>query len=88
MIRVLLADKQRLLHPGIRATLSTVDDITLVAELSDCARLQKLCQNDPPDIILLAPNIAGSSYLVTLNTLRQRVAPQYNVESCVRAALS
>lgn len=72
MIRVLLADKERLLHPGIRQTLATVEDITLLAELAECARLQTICQSNSPDVVLFSPNVAACSYLAILNTLRER----------------
>ncbi len=72
MIRVLLADKQCLLHPGIRHTLAAVEDIILLAELAGCTRLQTICQNDSPDVVLFSPNVAERSYLAILNTLRER----------------
>ncbi|GAA2107159.1 response regulator [Actinomadura alba] len=53
MIRVLLADDQRLVRAGFRSILDDEDDITVVAEASDGAEALRLAGVLRPDVVLM-----------------------------------
>lgn len=57
LIRVLLADSHKLMHPGIRAILSTQSGILLVETMTYHDQLKKCCQEHQADIILMSLNI-------------------------------
>lgn len=72
MIRVLLADAHRLLHPGIQAVLSAADDLTLIGEVTEGDALWQICQQEnQPDLLLLSPNVEGLDAAELLNAIRE-----------------
>lgn len=52
-IRVLLADDHNLVRAGIRALLSNMPEIQVVAEAADGRQIRALIQQDKPDIVLM-----------------------------------
>lgn len=71
MIRVLLADQHRLLHPSVRAILSETNEMVLVEEVTDSYGLQQNCREYYPDILLLSPNLDGSSITEILDSIKE-----------------
>ena len=72
MIRILLADRHRLLHPSIRAILSTTDDLMLIGEVTDSDKLRQNCQQEnQPDLLLFSPNVFPSSTAKILDDIRE-----------------
>lgn len=72
MIRILLADHHRLLHPSIRAILSTTDDLMLIGEVTDSDKLRQNCQQEnQPDLLLFSPNVVPSSTAKILDDIRE-----------------
>ncbi|MCA9936981.1 MAG: response regulator transcription factor [Ardenticatenaceae bacterium] len=72
MIRVLLADQHRLLHPAIRTLLSTTDDMTLVGEVTDRHELRQNCEEFCPDILLLSTNVTDSPLVKILDDIKEQ----------------
>jgi DNA-binding NarL/FixJ family response regulator len=68
-IRVLLADDHPLVRAGIRATLGTLEALTLVGEASDGHETQRLCRELKPDVLLLDLNMPGPPPVDTLINL-------------------
>jgi DNA-binding NarL/FixJ family response regulator len=72
LIRVLLADAHRLLHPGIQAILSTADDLTLIGEVTEGDALRQICQQENrPDLLLLSPNVEDLAATEALDAIRE-----------------
>ncbi|WP_416974393.1 response regulator [Streptomyces sp. 4F14] len=59
MIRILLADDQRLVRAGIRGILDDEDDLTVVAEAADGHAALAACRELRPDIALLDIRMPG-----------------------------
>ncbi|MCP5098197.1 MAG: response regulator transcription factor [Chloroflexi bacterium] len=72
MIRVLLADNHQLLHFGIRAILSTPDNITLIETAMYSDQLWQLTYEHQPDVILLALNIVDPPWTNVLKQIQQQ----------------
>lgn len=70
--RVMLADNHALIRSGIRTTLSTEQDITLVGEAVDGEQAQQLCVELMPDVLLLDLQMPGHRPIETVNFIRQR----------------
>ena len=62
MIKVLIADDQRLMRDGLKTILDLEDDITVVGTASDGLDAIKMCNELKPDVILMdirMPNLNG-----------------------------
>lgn len=56
-IRVLLADKERLIHDAVRLAIEEDERLRLVGELTGENDVQTMCPKLQPDILLLATNV-------------------------------
>jgi DNA-binding NarL/FixJ family response regulator len=63
MIRVLLADDQRLVRAGIRSILEDEDDIEVVAEAADGQKAISACRELRPDVVLMDSRMPGTDGL-------------------------
>jgi DNA-binding NarL/FixJ family response regulator len=59
MIKVLLADDQRLVRAGFRSILDDEDDITVVAEAGDGEQAIRACREARPDVVLMDIRMPG-----------------------------
>ncbi|MGW0660483.1 response regulator [Streptodolium elevatio] len=59
MIRVLLADDQRLVRAGFRSILEDEDDVTIVGEASDGEQAVALAREHRPDVLLMDIRMPG-----------------------------
>ncbi|MFJ7628290.1 response regulator [Streptomyces sp. NPDC097595] len=59
MIRILLADDQRLVRAGIRGILDDEDDLRVVAEAADGAVALDACRELRPDVVLMDIRMPG-----------------------------
>ncbi len=59
MIKVLLADDQRLVRAGFRSILQDEDDITVVGEVSDGEEAVAACRELRPDVVLMDIRMPG-----------------------------
>ncbi|VAW32380.1 hypothetical protein MNBD_CHLOROFLEXI01-723 [hydrothermal vent metagenome] len=60
LIRVLLADKERLLHDSIRLAIEDDERLLLVGQLTNESDLQTICSKLKPDILLLDTNLSNN----------------------------
>ncbi|MFI6451758.1 response regulator [Streptosporangium amethystogenes] len=77
MIRVLLADDEAMIRAGIRAILSTADDIEVVAEAADGHQAIDLALKHHPDICLLdirMPRLDGLQAAAELRRILPEIA--------------
>jgi DNA-binding NarL/FixJ family response regulator len=58
-IRILIADDHRLFREGVKALLSTTEEISILGEAEDGAAAVDACRLLQPDIILMDINIPG-----------------------------
>ncbi|MGP4085231.1 response regulator [Streptomyces sp. KR55] len=63
MIRVLLADDQRLVRAGIRSILEDEEDIEVVAEAADGQEAISACRELQPDVVLMDIRMPGTDGL-------------------------
>jgi DNA-binding NarL/FixJ family response regulator len=63
MIRVLLADDQRLVRAGFRSILDDQDDIEVVAEAADGKAAVSACRELKPDVVLMDIRMPGTDGL-------------------------
>jgi len=70
-IRVLIADDHPLIRAGLASTLSAEPDVLLVGEAADGEEVQRLCQEQRPDVLLLDLRMPGPPALETVACLRQ-----------------
>src|SRR5262249_18906287 len=59
-IRILIVDDHPVVRRGWMAVLGRQPDMTVVGEAADLGTALHLCQNDPPDVILLALRLPGA----------------------------
>ncbi|PID84782.1 MAG: hypothetical protein CSB13_11370 [Chloroflexi bacterium] len=69
-IRVLLADKERLIHDTVRLAIEDDERLLLVGELTGANDLQIICPKLQPDILLLATNVTEKP-LTLLETIHR-----------------
>jgi DNA-binding NarL/FixJ family response regulator len=69
MIRVLLADDQRLVRAGIRSILEDEDDIEVVAEAADGQKAISACRELQPDVVLMDIRMPGTDGLEAARTI-------------------
>ena len=63
MIRVVLADDQRLVRAGFRSILEDEDDIEVVGEAGDGDRVVAVCRELRPDVVLMDIRMPGTDGL-------------------------
>jgi DNA-binding NarL/FixJ family response regulator len=78
MIRVLVADDHALVRDGVRALLSTADDLEVVAEAGDGQEAVDRARETSPDVVLLDINMPGLGGLEAV-PLIQREAPHARI---------
>ena len=78
MIRVLIADDHMLVRDGVRALLSTADDIEVVAEAGDGREATDRARETLPDVVLLDIAMPGLGGLEAV-PLIQREAPRARI---------
>jgi DNA-binding NarL/FixJ family response regulator len=78
MIRVLIADDHALVRDGVRALLSTAEDIEVVAEAGDGQEAVDRAAETSPDVVLLDINMPGLGGLEAV-PLVQREAPRARI---------
>jgi DNA-binding NarL/FixJ family response regulator len=78
MIRVLIADDHALVRDGVRALLSTADDLEVVAEAGDGQEAVDRARETSPDVVLLDINMPGLGGLEAV-PLIQREAPRARI---------
>ena len=59
MIRVVVADDQRLVRTGLRMILTAVEDIEVVGEAADGNEAVALCAEEEPDVVLMDVRMPG-----------------------------
>ena len=70
-IRVLLADDHPLVRAGLRATIATAPDISLVGEATSGDEVRQLCEALSPHIVLLDLHMPGPAPLETVAHLHE-----------------
>ncbi len=78
MIKVLIADDHALVRDGVRALLSTADDMEVVAEAGDGQEAVDRARETSPDVVLLDINMPGLGGLEAV-PLIQREAPRARI---------
>jgi DNA-binding NarL/FixJ family response regulator len=78
MIKVLIADDHALVRDGVRALLSTADDLEVVAEAGDGQEAVDRARETSPDVVLLDINMPGLGGLEAV-PLIQREAPRARI---------
>ncbi|ROO85579.1 LuxR family two component transcriptional regulator [Actinocorallia herbida] len=63
MIRILLADDQRLVRAGFRSILEDEDDLTVVGEAGDGDTAVAVCRDLRPDVVLMDVRMPGTDGL-------------------------
>ncbi len=71
-LKVVIADDHRLMLEGIRAALSTADDIEIVGEASSGAQVLPLVACNDPDLVLLDVHMPHPDGLACLELIRKR----------------
>lgn len=73
MIKVLIADDHALVRDGVRALLSTAEDIEVVAEAGDGQAAVDRARESVPDVVLLDINMPGLGGLEAVPLLQREV---------------
>jgi DNA-binding NarL/FixJ family response regulator len=94
MLRVLVADDHRLMLEGVRAALSTADDIEVVGEAREGSEVPPLVNQLKPDVVMLDIRLPKLDGLACLEILRKRhpevkvvVLSAFNDAEHIQAAL-
>ncbi|MFJ7328981.1 response regulator [Streptomyces cyaneofuscatus] len=69
MIRILLADDQRLVRAGIRSILEDESDFEVVAEAADGRAAVSACREHHPDVVLMDIRMPGTDGLQAARTI-------------------
>ena len=72
MIKVLLAENQRLLREGIIAILSSTEDIHVIGSASTGEEAAELIEMESPDIILMDPQLGESDTMESTMRIKER----------------
>ena len=73
-IRVFVADNHPAFCAGIRATLDKTDDLQVIGEAHNLLQLQSQPAAKPPNILLIAANLAEDSLVKSVPTWKQQFA--------------
>lgn len=96
MIKVLLADDQRLVRAGFRSILDDEDDITVVGEAGDGEQAVQLCRELRPDVVLMDIRMPGVDGLEAarrilsdhqLDAVKVVILTTFDIDDYVYAAL-
>jgi DNA-binding NarL/FixJ family response regulator len=96
MIKVLLADDQRLVRAGFRSILDDEDDITVVAEAGDGEQAVQACRQLRPDVVLMDIRMPGVDGLEAarrilsdhrLDAVKVVILTTFDIDDYVYAAL-
>jgi DNA-binding NarL/FixJ family response regulator len=96
MIKVLLADDQRLVRAGFRSILDDEDDITVVAEAGDGEQAVQACRELRPDVVLMDIRMPGVDGLEAsrrilsdhrLDAVKVVILTTFDIDDYVYAAL-
>ncbi|MFD1049946.1 response regulator transcription factor, partial [Kibdelosporangium lantanae] len=94
MIRVLLADDQRLVRAGFKSILDGEPDITVVAEAADGTEAVALARAEKPDVVLMdvrMPTLDGLAatrqVLTVAPTVRVIILTTFDLDDYVYGAL-
>lgn len=77
-IHVLIADDHPLIRTGLQTTLAGEPDIRVAGEVINGEEVQRLCSENPPDVLLLDLRMPGPSAIETIAYLCQH-CPQTRV---------
>src|SRR3970282_1757623 len=72
-IRVLLADDLMLIRHGIRALLSSVEDVDIVGEVSTADDAVRLARELVPDVVLMDQDMPGDGLAAT-RSIKEEIA--------------
>ncbi len=72
-IRVLLADRHKVMRDGLKALFSNHPNIKIVGESDDAETARELVNNLRPDIVTLGINIGGDTALATVKELIRQI---------------
>lgn len=75
-IRVLIVDDHLMVRYGLKALLSTSQDIVVVAEAEDGAQAEAICREHAPDVILMdlaMPNLDGPTATARIRAILPQV---------------
>jgi DNA-binding NarL/FixJ family response regulator len=71
-IKIILVDDHQIFRDGIKAILSEVEDMEVIAEAGDANQLFSFLNIHTPDIIVLDLSLPGISGLETIKTLKEK----------------
>lgn len=74
IIRVFVADSHPAICVGIRAILDKADNLQLIGEAHDLRHLDALPTENPPDVFLIAANLAADSLFEQVAAWKEQVA--------------
>jgi DNA-binding NarL/FixJ family response regulator len=72
MLRVVLADPRPLVRAGLRTVLDQAKEVDLLSEDCTPATLQRYCDRQSPDILILSVHFAGVAFHRLVATLHRR----------------
>ncbi|MET7639465.1 response regulator transcription factor [Streptomyces sp. NPDC005438] len=96
MIRVVLADDQRLVRAGFRSILEDEDDLRVVGEAGDGEEALRVCRETRPDVVLMDVRMPGTDGLEAtgrigadreLSAVRVVILTTFDLDDYVYAAL-
>ena len=73
-IRVFVADSHPATCVGIRAILDQTTDLQVIGEAHHVSQLDTISADDPPDVLLIAANLATDSLVTTVPIWKQQFA--------------
>ena len=71
-IKLLLVEDHHVVRAALVSFLSQEENITIVGELADTARLEETIKTSQPDVLLLDAHVPGRPILETIQILRER----------------
>ena len=84
-IRVLLVDDHAVVRSGLATFLLVYDDLELIGQASDGKEAIRLCDQEPPDVVLMDLVMPGMDGAQATQVIRQK-HPQVQVVILTRAA--